>query len=59
MLEKDHFAYISLIEGMTKSVDKRICNMDEVLETLAASTKKYLKNNKINTSEYITERIVI
>ena len=58
MLGKDHFAY-SLIEGMTKSVDKRICNMDEVLETLAASTKKYLKNNKINTSEYITERIVI
>ena len=58
MLGKDHFAY-SLIEGMTKKVDERIGNMDEVLETLAASTKKYLKNNKINTSEYITERIVI
>ena len=42
MLGKDHFAYISLIEGMTKRVDERIGNMDEVLKTLLPLASKYI-----------------
>ena len=39
VLEKDRFSYISLIEGMTTSVDKRFGNMNKVLELLTLASK--------------------